>query len=72
MFKGLKEFFWVLLMGDDMSEHTTHFLWHHFAGKMPRTTYCTIYNGLGRMKEEQGSQQKKYTDAAGIDPLTSR
>jgi hypothetical protein len=43
-------------------------------GRYPPTTYCTIYHGFKRMKEEQGLliQQKKIIDAAGIEPMTSR
>jgi hypothetical protein len=29
-----KGFLWVWLMGDQISERTTHFFWDHFAGKM--------------------------------------
>jgi hypothetical protein len=43
-------------------------------GRCLPTTYHTIYYGFKRMKEEQGLliQQKKITDAAGIEPVTSR
>ncbi len=42
-------------------------------GKYQPATFCTIYYGLQRMKEEQGSlhQQKQIMVAAGIEPLTS-
>jgi hypothetical protein len=45
-----------------------------FLGRCLRTTYCTIYYGFKRMKEEQGFliQQKEIMDAAGIEPVTSR
>jgi hypothetical protein len=43
-------------------------------GRCLPTTYCTIYFGFKRMKEEQGMfiYQKKVIDAAGIKPLASR
>jgi hypothetical protein len=43
-------------------------------GRCLPATYCTIYYGFKRMKEEQGLliQQKKIVDAAGIEPMTSR
>jgi hypothetical protein len=44
-------------------------------GRCLPTTYCTIYYGFQRMKEEQGSsmqQKKKIIVAVGIEPLTSR
>jgi hypothetical protein len=43
-------------------------------GRCLPATYCTIYYGFKRMKEEQGLliQQKKIIDAAGIEPMTSR
>jgi hypothetical protein len=31
IFMGPEEVLWVCLMGDDISEHTTNFLWNHFA-----------------------------------------
>jgi uncharacterized membrane-anchored protein YitT (DUF2179 family) len=43
-------------------------------GRCLPTTYCTIYYGFKRMKEEQALlvQQKNIMDAAGIEPVTSR
>jgi hypothetical protein len=43
-------------------------------GRCLPATYCTIYYGCKRMKEEQGLliQQKKIMDTAGIEPVTSR
>jgi uncharacterized membrane-anchored protein YitT (DUF2179 family) len=44
-------------------------------GRCLRATYCTIYNGFKRMKEEQGlliQQKIKIMDAAEIEPMTSR
>jgi hypothetical protein len=45
-------------MEDEISEHSTNFCWED--ARLP-TTYCTIYYGLKRMKEEHGllMQQKK-------------
>jgi hypothetical protein len=43
-------------------------------GRCLPTTYCTIYYGFKRMKEEQRlliQQKKKIMDAAGIKPRTS-
>jgi hypothetical protein len=53
-------------MEDEISQHSTNFCWICFAGKMPAnnkaTTYCTIYNGFKRLKEEHGLviQQKNF------------
>jgi hypothetical protein len=45
--------------------------WVRFARKMPARTYCTLYYGFKRMKEEQGLLiQQKIMDAAGIEPTT--
>jgi hypothetical protein len=43
-------------------------------GRRLPATYCKIYHGFKRMKQEQGLliQQKKIMDAAGIEPMTSR
>jgi hypothetical protein len=42
-------------------------------GRQLPTTFCTIYYGLQRMKEEQGSliKQEKFMVAAAIEPLSS-
>jgi hypothetical protein len=47
------------------------FVW---LGRCLPATYSTIYYGFKRMKEEQGLliQQKEITEAAGIEPMTSR
>ncbi len=45
-------------------------------GRCLPTTYCTIYHGFKRMKEEKGlliqQKKKKTMDPAGIEPVTSR
>jgi Na+-transporting NADH:ubiquinone oxidoreductase subunit NqrC len=43
-------------------------------GRCLPTTYCTIYYGFKKMKEEQGVliQQKKIMNVAGIEQMTSR
>jgi hypothetical protein len=50
----------VWLVGNEISERTTYFLWDHFTGEMPANDilYHTVYYGLQSMKEEQGSSVK--------------
>ncbi len=42
-------------------------------GRSLQATYCTIYYGFKRMREEQGLaiQHKNIMDAAGIEPMPS-
>jgi hypothetical protein len=67
-----RSFYGFSLMGDEISEYTSDFLWDHFAGrKMPANNI--LYNILrvpAAEKEEERSsiQQKKNMVAAGIEP----
>jgi hypothetical protein len=62
-------------MESEISEHTTHFLCDHVAGKIP--VNGILYNILWAPVEERRARiispaEKKIMVAAGIEPLTSR
>jgi hypothetical protein len=58
---GSEGVLWVWIMEGEISEHSTNFAGFVLLGRFLPTTYCTIYYGFKRIKEEQGLliQQKK-------------
>jgi hypothetical protein len=59
-------------MKADVSEHSTNFCWVFLLGRWLPATYCRIYYGFKRMKDEEGLliQQNLIMNAAGIEPVT--
>jgi hypothetical protein len=61
-------------MEDEIAEQSTNFCRVRFAGKMPASNI--LYNILWIEEDERRARivnpEEKITDAAGIDPVTSR